>query len=172
MKIVAFENLRILSYVIDAEFPAISASTDKISTLEKSILKRHESIFRKLPILVMLLISRLIQRDMFDRASKLKLLALADTMLGVDIKELRQSDAIKSTKYMKTIKKDYVDLQVIADAFDGKSVNQCVGELLRVGCLEQREIEYRLDQPAHLIRLSKIGKKFVDFLDSLPSGAS
>jgi len=172
MKIVAVENLRILPYVIEDELPAIPASTDRISTLETGILKRHESIFRKLPISVVLLVNHLLRGDIFDRASKLKLLALADTMPGVDIKGLRQSNAIKSTKYMKTINKGYVDPQVIADTLKEKSIDQCISELLRINFLEQRELEYRPGQPAQLIRLSKIGKTFVNFLESLPSVVS
>lgn len=169
MKIVAVENLRILPYVIDAELPAIPASTDRIGTLETSILKRHESIFRKLPISVVLLVNRLLQGDMFDRASKLKLLVLAETIRGVDTKKLRQSDALKSTKYMKTLNKGYVDLSVIAETFQEKPIDQCVDELLRINFLKQRELEYGLAQRAQLIRLSKIGERFVDFLEKLPS---
>lgn len=165
MKLVAVENLRILPYVIKKGIPPLPTSTkDKISTLETAIIRKHESIFRKHPIFVILLVNHLLQGDKFDRASKLKLLALADTMPEVDINKLKQSEPLKSTEYMKNIEKGYVDLQNIADACEQKWFGPCVRELLRTGFLEQRELEYRPGQQAQLIRLSKIGKKFADFL--------
>jgi len=168
MKIVAVENLRILPYVIKNEIPpATTSGTETISALETAILRKHESIFKKHSSYVILLANHLLQGDEFSRASKLKLMTLANTMPGVNINKLKQSSALKATRYMKELKKGYVDLQNIADACEPKWFDSCIRELIRVRFLEQKELEYRPGQQAKLLRLSKIGKRFADFLDRM-----
>ncbi|MCJ7633999.1 hypothetical protein MUP77_16630 [Candidatus Bathyarchaeota archaeon] len=166
MKLVAIENLAVLPHIIENEFPLMPPTKGRIGTGMSSILESHESLFRKNPIFVVLLVNHLLKGKMFDRASKLKLLALAQTMTGVDINRIRQSREIKSTDYMKNIKKGYVDLQNVRENCGQEWFDQCISELFRAGLLEQTELDYISGQVAQFIRLSNNGKDFVKFLNN------
>lgn len=170
MKIVAVENIGILPYVVQNEFSELTSPTSMI--IKPFIVKRHESVFKKQPISLILAVDSLLRNDVFDRASKIKLLTLAETMIGVNTNKLPESEAIKSTKYIKMLRKGYVDEGAIFDSSTEESSSMCCDELVRIGFLERKEIEYRPRQIARLVRLSNAGKKFIDFLEGLTSSVS
>jgi len=102
---------------------------------------------------------------MFERASKLKLLTLVETMLDVDINKIKRSKAIKSTDYMEIIKKGYVDLQNVKESCGTDWFDGCIRELVRIGLVERIKMNYLPNQQAQLLRLSDKGKIFATFLN-------
>ena len=165
MKLIAVENLKILPYILESEFPPLSAKSEgKISKLSDDIIAAHEFLFRINAILTILILDNLLRRNMFVRASKLKLLTLAETMPRVNINKIATSTAIKSTGYMRNIRKGYVDLQNVKDSCGTHWLDGCICELERLGILERITLNYKSDQEAQLLRLTNKGKIFAKFL--------
>jgi hypothetical protein len=172
MRIVAVENFQIIPHVLTDNLVPLTVSQESLGTIETEIVKRHETVFRKLPISVVLLVNQLLQGKVYDRASKLRLLASASTVHGLNMSKAQNSAMMKSTKYLKELNQGFVDFQVVADMIEDKSLADCANELVRVGFLEQRELEFLPGQKARLVRLTKIGEKYIDFLNGLQQATS
>lgn len=167
MKLVAVENLKILPHVIKNELPPMPPSrSDVMSVLGDDIIKFHESVFRKHAIFIMLLVQSLLKKNVLNRASKMKLWALAEVIPGHNIAKTRQLAKLAATQYVRAIKKGYVDHQIVADRCKEEWFNYCLNELQRTGLLEGLLVEFLPKRNAQLIRLSKVGSKFVDFVNN------
>jgi hypothetical protein len=172
MKIVAVENFHILPHVLTDNFAPLAVSQDSLGTIEVEVAKRHEAVFRKLPIWIVLLVNQLLHENIYNRASKLRLVAMASIVPGLKISKVQIIKVMKSTKYLRTLDQGFVDIQVVTDTINDRSVVDCVSELVRIGFLEQKELEFLPGQKAQFLRLTKIGEKYIGFLGGLQGPAS
>lgn len=96
----------------------------------------------------------------------MKLLALSQTLIGVEPSKLEQSKEWKSTKYCKELNKGYIDEDNFYNT-DSKETNKlCIEELVKIGLVEQRKVVFRSENVS-LIRLSRNGFEFLKFLENL-----
>lgn len=162
MEIVAVENMNVLPFIIKEKMPSRTTTDESLKPLSDVIPNYHELFLTKECVYALLSVYGSIDKDYWERASSLKLLTLADRTSGERIEDIKRSKKIKSTEYIKMIRKGYLDTELIGEEF-----SPYVNMLSQKGFLDIKNAKVGPDLEAKVVKLTRKGKKVAEFLKNL-----
>jgi hypothetical protein len=162
MEIVAVENMNVLPFLIQKKLPTKTITDESLKPLGDTIGSHHELFLTKECVYTLLCIYSSIQKDYWERASSLKLLSFAEKTSGLRIEDIKRSRKIKSTEYMRMIRKGYLDTELIGEEF-----SPYINMLGQKRYLDIKYAEVGPKLEAKVVKLTRKGKKVAEFLKNL-----